>query len=137
MNYITDLLNLNEAQVSALSSVIILANIIACIWVYKDAKKRKTNAVLWAVAVILIRAPFALTAFFIARRNKHPLLCPQCKNLIESSFFFCPSCSLLLKTRCSGCGAPLNPNWKVCPKCSQAAASLQSCAYDNSVELNE
>jgi len=48
--------------------------------------------------------------------------CPSCGEKIETDFFNCPACQVVLKPRCPSCRQDLLPEWKICPFCSAPVA---------------
>ncbi len=88
------------------------------VYVYKDAKERHMNPVLWTVIAVLAPGFIGFIIYLIAR-NDHPALsCPKCGHGISESFAVCPSCGYSLKNNCPFCGRPLEPDWNICPNCS-------------------
>ena len=88
------------------------------VYVYKDAKERHINPVLWTVIAVLAPGFIGFIIYLIAR-NDHPALsCPKCGHGISESFAVCPSCGYSLKNNCPFCGRPLEPDWNICPNCS-------------------
>ena len=62
------------------------------IYVYRDAKDRRMNALLWTLVAVV--APF-LTGFivYLIVRGAHPnLRCPHCGTSVTERFLVCPSC---------------------------------------------
>lgn len=88
------------------------------VYVYKDARERHMNPVLWTVIAVLAPGFIGFIIYLIAR-NDHPALsCPKCGHGISESFAVCPSCGYSLKNNCPFCGRPLEPDWNICPNCS-------------------
>ena len=73
------------------------------VYVYKDAKERHMNPVLWTVIAVLAPGFIGFIIYLIAR-NDHPALsCPKCGHGISESFAVCPSCGYSLKNNCPFC----------------------------------
>lgn len=91
-------------------------------FVYRDAKKRRMNAFLWALAAALIPAFVGLILYLFARGSSVEWMCPACGNAVEESFAVCPHCGTRLRSSCANCGYPLETGWKVCPRCAAPVA---------------
>lgn len=106
-------------------------------WTYRDAKKRGTIPVYWAIVVFLFNI-FGWLIYLIVRppeyeddarerdleiKTKEAMLnrsmgvCPSCHNPIEADFLICPYCMKKLKKACRECNKPLDNIWTVCPYC--------------------
>ena len=88
------------------------------IYVYRDAKDRRMNALLWTLVAVV--APF-LTGFivYLIVRGAHPnLRCPHCGTSVTERFLVCPSCGAKLRHVCPSCSFPVEEGWKVCPRCA-------------------
>jgi RNA polymerase subunit RPABC4/transcription elongation factor Spt4 len=109
-------------------------------WVYKDAKRRISDAVLVAMAVILGLIPPFLGALVymlfrppeyledvrereleikameqrLARRDQY---CPVCRAEVGADLLVFPVCTTKLRQACANCKAPLEALWQVCPYC--------------------
>lgn len=105
--------------VFVLAAVLAIAVPVAIgVYVYKDARERHMNPVLWTVIAVLAPGFIGFIIYLIAR-NDHPALsCPKCGHGISESFAVCPSCGYSLKNNCPFCGRPLEPDWNICPNCS-------------------
>ena len=115
-------------------------------WVYKDAKRRISDPVLVAMAVILGLVPPFLGALVymlfrppeyledvrerqleikameerLARRDQ---TCPVCRAEVGADFLVCPVCTTKLRQACANCKAPLEALWQVCPFCETPVES--------------
>ncbi len=106
-------------------------------WTYRDAKKRGSLPIFWALFTLLFSFPGFLVYLILrppeyledAREReleikakelllrKEAIVCPSCLRPIESEFLVCPYCFKKLKKVCSTCGKPLKLDWSVCPYC--------------------
>lgn len=92
------------------------------VYVYKDAKKRRMNAVLWALAAALIPVFIGFAIYLIVRKNEEDTEweCPVCKNAVSPAYAVCPSCGAKLRKICRECRKPVEEGWSVCPSCGAA-----------------
>ncbi|MGH3144752.1 MAG: zinc ribbon domain-containing protein [Rubrobacter sp.] len=106
-------------------------------WTYADAARRGAMRVLWGIVAVVF--PYVGTLIYLIVRppeylddsrerelelavlerelRSKVLLCPNCRNLIESDYVICPSCTWELKKPCINCERPLNMEWGTCPYC--------------------
>ncbi|MFH1101904.1 MAG: hypothetical protein V1726_07715 [Methanobacteriota archaeon] len=78
--------------------IIFIVWILVAVWVYKDAKKRKENAGLWAVIVIFagligVLIWFAMRPPIGGRKSMPDRICPNCGRAIPTDAVVCPYCS--------------------------------------------
>lgn len=107
-------------NISMIAVVFLVCLILAAFvagFIYKDAKKRNMNALLWAILAVV--APFFLGAilYMICRTPITELQCPKCGTAIASTDRSCPNCGDLLLTQCPSCEFPVQRGWENCPKC--------------------
>jgi len=86
-------------------------------YVYKDAKSRNMDAVLWTLVAVLVPSFIGLIIYLVIRNNNANLNCSSCKNPVTDDYVLCPYCGLHLKGSCPSCSAPVDGGWKMCPKC--------------------
>lgn len=98
-------------------AIIIAIPVLLGIYVYKDAKSRDMDAVLWTLVTFITPGLLGLIIYLIVRRDHIVLNCPKCGNEVSEDFITCPACGQKLKSSCSNCGTALNPEWKICPQC--------------------
>jgi hypothetical protein len=48
--------------------------------------------------------------------------CSGCSAPVEAEFRCCPRCGEQLRVRCGGCGAMVRPSWAACPWCAESVA---------------
>jgi RNA polymerase subunit RPABC4/transcription elongation factor Spt4 len=87
------------------------------VYVYRDAKERHMDAILWTLVAVLVPSFIGLIIYLIIRNNHANLSCPNCKSPVSSQYALCPFCGVHLKTACPSCGIPVDGDWKLCPKC--------------------
>ncbi|KXA96868.1 hypothetical protein AKJ37_04245 [candidate division MSBL1 archaeon SCGC-AAA259I09] len=91
----------------ALLLILPVVGILLCIWVYKDAKARGEEAVLWLI-VVLITNVVGLIIWLVVRPEKEI----RRKKESDEETEFCPNCGFevaLESNFCPKCGEKLNP----------------------------
>lgn len=78
------------------------AAVAAGIYVYRDAKKRGMEAVLWTVLAVMIPGFLGVIAYLLVRDRQKAfcmgtVVCPQCGRQIQTDFSVCPYCGLMLR----------------------------------------
>lgn len=101
------------------TAIIIAIPILIGIYVYRDAKSRGMDAVLWTLVALIVPSLIGLIIYLIVRKEHIVLSCPKCGGEVQESFTTCPSCGQKLKASCTTCGTTLNPAWKICPQCGK------------------
>lgn len=89
------------------------------IYVYKDAKKRGMNALLWTLIALFAPSFVGIIIYLVVREDHSVLQCPSCKAPVTESYSICPKCGTELKNRCPNCGAGVEAEWKHCPVCAE------------------
>ena len=88
------------------------------VFVYRDAKDRGMNALLWACIAALCPSFLGLIAYLLVRGNYSNWKCPRCGGTVRETFAACPQCGAKLKAACSRCGGAIEKDWQVCPHCA-------------------
>lgn len=96
------------------------------VWIYRDAKKRDMDAVLWTLLAILLPSFIGVIVYFASRTKEKLYSCPRCGGRVKEDYAFCPKCSLQFKRKCKSCGLTCDERWTACPRCSEA---LEPIAY--------
>ena len=96
-------------------ALIIMLPFIVGFFVYRDAKVRNMNAILWALVAALAPAFIGLIVYLLVRGDYMNLRCPQCSTPVMETYVACPTCGAKLRPSCPNCRAPVEPDWKVCP----------------------
>ena len=86
-------------------------------YVYKDAKSRNMDAVLWTLVAILVPSFIGLIIYLVIRSNNPNINCSSCQKPVAAEYLLCPYCGLHLKGACPACKTPIDGDWKLCPKC--------------------
>ena len=89
------------------------------VFVYRDAKKRNMNAVLWTLIAVLAPTFIGLIIYLIVRADHSPLQCPSCSQTVTERYTVCPKCGAKLKLTCEKCSFPVEPQWHICPNCAE------------------
>ncbi len=93
--------------------------IIIGVYVYRDAKRRGMNAILWAMVAVFAPSLIGFIIYLIVRENYSDLACPQCGTKVKEQYVICPNCGAKLQPACDNCGTVVEPEWKLCPTCTQ------------------
>ena len=88
-------------------------------YVYRDAKRRGMNTLLWAFVAAIGPALIGLIAYLLVRVNYSDLRCPICNTPVTDQYIVCPTCGAKLRPSCPNCAMAVELDWKVCPKCTQ------------------
>lgn len=107
-------------------AIIVLAIIALCVaipliigfYVYKDAKKRNMNYVLWTILSVAAPCFIGFIIYLILRSERPVSSCPQCGFGVSEGFTVCPNCGFSLKNHCPVCGMALEYDWSICPNCA-------------------
>ena len=89
-------------------------------YVYKDAKSRNMDAVLWTLVAVFVPGLIGLLIYLVVRGSSAGLSCPGCQKPVTSEYTLCPYCGRALKASCPSCAAPVDNAWRMCPKCGTA-----------------
>ena len=88
------------------------------VYVYRDARRRGMNAVLWTLIAVVSPALIGFIIYLLVRGNDPDLRCPKCQKAVADQYAVCPHCGTKLRPVCPNCSFPIEPDWKVCPKCA-------------------
>ncbi len=89
------------------------------IYVYRDAKRRGMNAVLWTLVAILAPTFIGFIIYLLVRGSYADLKCPRCAAHVTEQYVVCPKCGAKLQPSCPNCSSPIELDWKVCPRCAR------------------
>ena len=109
-------------------------------WVYKDARRRISDALIVALSVVVAVVPFIGPLVYMlfrppeylddvrereleiraieSRLGGTEVKCRVCGHGIEADFLVCPVCTTQLRQACTGCARPLEGSWQICPYCA-------------------
>jgi RNA polymerase subunit RPABC4/transcription elongation factor Spt4 len=89
-------------------------------YVYRDAKRRDMNPVLWVLLVLILSPAYMFIGLIIYLLVREPLpyTCPQCAAVVNARFNFCPNCKYNLHPACPQCQREVSDTDKFCPFCA-------------------
>lgn len=96
------------------------------VWIYRDAKKRDMDAILWTLLAILLPSYIGVIVYFASRTKEKIYVCPRCGCNVKEDYVFCPECALQFKRKCKSCGLICEERWSSCPRC---ATELEHLIY--------
>lgn len=111
-----------------------VSTVLIAVWIYKDAKKRGMEAVLWTLLAILLPSYIGVIVYFVSRSSEKAYVCPRCRGSVNKDYAVCPVCGLALKRKCNHCGLDCEDMWHNCPRCSN---ELEPIAYPMSKPVEE
>ncbi len=118
-------MELMAVNVLVLMFIVILIPVLVGVYVYRDAKRRGMNAVLWTLIAVIAPSLIGFIIYLLVRGNYSNLRCPQCDTPVNDQYVVCPKCGAKLRPTCPNCSAPVEPDWKVCPKCTTPLPEVQ------------
>lgn len=104
---------------------IVIIPLLIGIMVYRDAKSRGMDALVWALVAMLIPGFIGLIIYLIMRKDFGNLRCAKCNSLVRADFLACPYCGNDLKGRCPNCNRPVEPDFKICPNCAHELTPME------------
>ena len=112
-------------NVVLLVSVLWLIPILVGVYVFRDAKQRGMNAILWTLVAVFAPSLIGLVVYLLVRGNYSNLRCPRCDTVVTEQFVVCPKCGAKLRPNCPNCSSAVEPDWAVCPRCAQPLTAVQ------------
>ena len=97
--------------------VLTIVPILLGLFVYRDAKARGMEPLLWTLLTVFAPGFIGLIIYLVVRRDHFRLVCPQCGSEVQQGFVSCPTCGQKLCASCISCGTALRPEWRLCPQC--------------------
>ena len=98
--------------------ILLLVPILIGIYVYRDARRRRMNAVVWTLVAVLAPTFIGFIIYLLVRSGYADLVCPRCGAAVTAEYVVCPQCGATLRAACPSCRTPVEPDWKVCPRCA-------------------
>ena len=107
-------------------------------YVYRDAKRRDMNPVLWTLLVLILSPAYLLIGLIIYLLIREPLpyTCPQCATTVNARFNFCPNCKYNLHPACPQCQREVADSDKFCPYCATALTHASAPSADAPLPSN-
>ena len=107
-------------------------------YVYRDAKRRDMNPVLWTLLVLILSPAYLLIGLIIYLLVREPLPynCPQCATTVNARFNFCPNCKYNLHPACPQCQREVSDNDKFCPFCATELTHAPKVPADDAPSPN-
>ncbi len=102
------------------------------VWLYRDARGRDYNWVLWSVVpgmiifapsilALLVYTPLIIILYIILRPKGTLHKCPHCTKKIHPILVICPFCQKEAKRECLHCHEPVDWEATQCPFCKSRA----------------
>lgn len=88
------------------------------VYVWRDARRRGMNAVLWTVIAVVAPSLIGFIIYLLVRGNHPDMTCARCGERVTEEFVVCPKCGAKLRLACESCGFPVEADWSVCPRCA-------------------
>jgi len=97
-------------------------------YVYRDAKRRDMNPVLWTLLVLILSPAYGVIGLiiYLLVREPLPFTCPKCAATVSARFNFCPNCKCNLRPACPHCQHEVADTDKFCPYCAAELAPTKS-----------
>lgn len=97
-----------------------LVPVLIGVYVYKDAKKRGMNEILWMAVAVIAPMFIGLILYLFLREEKTIFSCSNCGAQVHEGYSVCPNCATPLRNNCPKCGLAVESGWKVCPHCANS-----------------
>lgn len=107
-------------------AVFLTIPVLTGVYVYRDAKRRRMNAVLWTLIAVAAPALIGFIIYLLVRGGYSDLECAQCGTRVTERYVVCPQCGAKLRPACPNCAAPVERDWKVCPHCAAPLDGVQA-----------
>ncbi len=96
------------------------------VWVFLDARRKKTPPLPWAL-LVLVTNIVGLIVYWIVQNQTGKAsviagpVCPACGKPVQEEHPYCPWCATPLHRSCTACGKPLERGWVACPWCGKSS----------------
>jgi hypothetical protein len=85
-------------------------------YINRDAKRRGMSPTLWTILAIVVPNALGIILYFLLRLPMRGV-CPQCGQVVQAGFSFCPHCSSKLGSSCPQCQHSVRVSDIYCPNC--------------------
>ena len=92
------------------------------VFVYRDAKSRGMEPLLWALVAVLVPYFVGVIIYLIVRQQALAQ-CPSCGQRMTPGATYCPACGKPMRMVCQACKAAVPAGARFCPACGAAAAA--------------
>lgn len=106
--------------------IVLTIPVLIGIYVYRDARRRGMNAVLWTLVAVIAPALVGFIIYLLVRNGYSDLECPRCGTPVMEQYVVCPQCGAKLRPACPSCDRPIEPDWRVCPRCAAPLDGVQN-----------
>ncbi len=89
-------------------------------YVYRDARRRGMEPVLWTLVAVLVPYFIGLIIYLVVRQPPHSA-CPSCAAQMPLKAAFCPACGRPVQRTCSRCQTALQNGARFCHACGAPA----------------
>lgn len=96
---------------------VLMVDVLIGVFVYRDAKRRNMNALLWTLVALLAPGFVGIIIYLVVRTGYSDNQCGQCGSNVKEDYQICPNCGASLKEHCGNCNYPLEAGWSKCPSC--------------------
>lgn len=86
------------------------------IFVYRDARQRGMEPVLWTLVALLIPYFVGLVVYLVVRKPR-VALCPACGSALPEGAAYCAQCGAALAPTCPRCNSGVPAGAAYCPAC--------------------
>ncbi len=98
--------------------------LLLALWVYLDATQRGSTKA-WAFGILTLIANIFGLAVYLVARPEGPTDCPSCGAPMKPEYRVCPVCGAARRPRCPKCGQMLDEAWSFCPHCGERPAKAE------------
>ena len=99
-------------------------HLLLVLWVYLDATQRGSTKA-WAFGILTLIANIFGLAVYLVARPEGPTDCPSCGAPMKPEYRVCPVCGAARRPRCPKCGQMLDEAWSFCPHCGERPAKAE------------
>ena len=106
--------------IAAFFGVLLLFALIGIgIYVYRDARRRGMEPLLWTLVAVLVPYFIGLIIYLVVRQPLQAT-CPSCAARMPLKAVYCPACGRPVQRSCSGCQTAIQNGARFCHACGAA-----------------